>query len=119
MTMPRFGADGILTADQISDVAEHVLDLNHRATDAAAAARGAALFAENCAGCHGPNGEGDTAKGAKRLNNNIWLYGGDKATIVETITYARNGKMPVWSERLDPAAIKMLAVYVHSLGGGR
>jgi hypothetical protein len=25
----------------------------------------------------------------------------------------------VWKERLDEAAIKMVAIYVHSLGGGQ
>jgi cytochrome c oxidase cbb3-type subunit 3 len=27
--------------------------------------------------------------------------------------------MPVWAERLDPDTIKILTVYVHSLGGGQ
>jgi cytochrome c oxidase cbb3-type subunit 3 len=26
--------------------------------------------------------------------------------------------MPAWSERLDPATIKELSIYVHALGGG-
>jgi cytochrome c oxidase cbb3-type subunit 3 len=26
--------------------------------------------------------------------------------------------MPAWAGRLDPVTIKMLAAYVHSLGGG-
>ena len=26
--------------------------------------------------------------------------------------------MPAWGQRLDPVTIKMLAAYVHSLGGG-
>ena len=26
--------------------------------------------------------------------------------------------MPAWHGRLDPATIKMIAAYVHSLGGG-
>ena len=30
----------------------------------------------------------------------------------------RMGVMPAWGERLDPVTIKMLAAYVHSLGGG-
>lgn len=117
--MPRFGVDGILNPAQINDVAEYVLAFTRRSTDAAAAGRGAAVFAEHCASCHGPNGEGNIEVGSKRLDNNIWLYGGDKKTIVETITAARNGTMPAWSERLEPAIVKMLAVYVHSLGGGR
>ena len=31
----------------------------------------------------------------------------------------RMGVMPAWNSRLDEATIKMLALYVHSLGGGR
>ena len=41
------------------------------------------------------------------------------ASIVQTITYSRNGNMPAWTGRLDEATLKMLAIYVHSLGGGR
>ncbi|MFZ0694982.1 MAG: cytochrome C oxidase Cbb3, partial [Alphaproteobacteria bacterium] len=29
------------------------------------------------------------------------------------------GVMPAWVDRLPDATIKMLAVYVHSLGGGQ
>jgi cytochrome c oxidase cbb3-type subunit III len=117
--MPRFGADGVLTAPQIDDVAEYVLSLSGNSKDAAAAGRGAPVFAENCAVCHGEKGTGNQEVGAPNLTDRIWLYGGDKATIVQTITYSRNGNMPAWSERLDPATVKMLAVYVHSLGGGK
>ena len=117
--MPRFGADGILKPDQINDVAEYVLSLSGTSTDAAAAKRGAPIFAENCAVCHGEKGTGNKEVGAPNLTDRIWLYGGDKATVVQTITYARGGSMPAWSERLDPAIIKMLALYVHSLGGGQ
>ena len=117
--MPRFGADGILKPDQIDDVAEYVLSLSGTSTDAAAAKRGAPIFAENCAVCHGEKGTGNQEVGAPNLSDQIWLYGGDKATVVQTITYARAGSMPAWSERLDLATIKMLALYVHSLGGGQ
>jgi cytochrome c oxidase cbb3-type subunit 3 len=27
--------------------------------------------------------------------------------------------MPAWGQRLDPETLKILAVYVHSLGGGQ
>lgn len=117
--MPRFGADGMLKPEQINDVAEYVMSLSGTSTDAAAAARGAPIFAENCAVCHGPKGQGNQEVGAPNLSDKIWLYGGDKATIVETITYARSGSMPAWSERFDDTTIKMLTIYVHSLGGGR
>jgi cytochrome c oxidase cbb3-type subunit 3 len=44
-------------------------------------------------------------------------YGADKASILRTVTHGRGGVMPAWGQRLDPAVIKMLTVYIHSLGG--
>ena len=117
--MPRFGADNLLKPAQISDVADYVLSLSHQPAPADAVKRGSAVFAENCALCHGEKGTGNQEVGAKNLTDGIWIYGGDKATLVETITNARNGSMPAWGARLDPTTIKMLAVYVHSLGGGQ
>lgn len=116
--MPRFLADGLLKQAQVNDVAEHVLSLSGRATDQAAATRGAAIYAENCASCHGDKGLGNREFGAPNLADQVWLYGGDKASVVRSIAYARAGVMPSWGERLDPAVINMLTVYVHSLGGG-
>ena len=114
--MPRFGVDELLDKDQINDVADYVLSLSG---GAAAAGNGAEIFAENCAACHGESGEGNTEFGALRLSDAIWLYGGDKATVVETIANARRGVMPAWGGRLDEVTIKQLAVYIHSLGGGQ
>lgn len=116
--MPAFGADGMLEAAQIDDVAEFVLSLSDTAADPEATARGATLFEENCAACHGPDGEGMREMGAPRLNDAIWLYQGGKAAIVHQISRPSHGRMPAWSERLSPEAIKMLAIYVHGLGGG-
>ena len=117
--MPAFGELGMLTPEQVSDTAEYVLSLSGNAEDAEAAERGKELYALNCAACHGPAGEGNQALGAPNLADELWLYGGDKAAIVESITYSRSGMMPAWNERLDPATIKELAIYVHSLGGGQ
>ncbi|MCW5750554.1 MAG: cytochrome-c oxidase, cbb3-type subunit III [Alphaproteobacteria bacterium] len=116
--MPRYGADRILDQKQIGEVAEYVLSLSGRAEDAERAARGAQVFAEQCVACHGERGEGNRELGAPDLTNAIWLYGGDRRSIVETIYNARNGAMPAWEGRLDAATIKMLSVYVHALGGG-
>ncbi|MGE0664943.1 MAG: cytochrome-c oxidase, cbb3-type subunit III [Sphingomonadales bacterium] len=116
--MPAFGRDGILDGTQISDSAEYVRSLSRLSHDPAAAARGAKVFAEQCAVCHGANGGGDRSQGAPSLRDAIWLYGRDKATIVESITNARRGVMPAWGDKLDEATIKQLAVYIHSLGGG-
>jgi cytochrome c oxidase cbb3-type subunit 3 len=119
MQMPRFLADGVLTAAQIGDVADYVLSLSGAVHDAAAAARGQPLFVQNCAACHGEQGQGNPQAGAPRLTDKIWLYGGDRTTIIRTISYSRGGVMPNWGARLDDETIKELAVYVHSLGGGK
>lgn len=113
--MPSFGRDGILTAAQIDAVADHVLSLSGKARDNA---EGAAAFAANCAVCHGPEGKGGRQFGAPNLSDAIWLYGGSKADVVASVTNAHAGQMPAWGKRLDPVTIKMLAAYVHSLGGG-
>ena len=117
--MPRFGADGLLTREQIADVADYVLSLSGQPAAPEAVARGKAIFAESCAICHGADGKGNQELGAKNLADGIWLYGGDRATVIDTITNARNSSMPAWNARLDPTTIKMLAIYVHSLGGGQ
>ena len=118
MAMPRFGLDAILEPAQISDTAEYVLSLSGGSTDKDAAGRGQAIFAEQCAACHGENGKGNQEMGAPNLSDAIWLYGGSKATVMESIKTGRGGKMPAWANRLDPVTIKSLAVYVHGLGGG-
>ncbi len=116
--MPAFGADGILTPEQINDVAEYVLSLSGQTSDTEAAARGAPVFADNCAACHGDAGEGKQEFGAPRLTDAIALYVSDKASVVAQINKPRQGVMPAWNARLDEMTIKQLAIYVHSLGGG-
>jgi cytochrome c oxidase cbb3-type subunit 3 len=118
--MLAFGKDGILKPAEIVTVANYVRALSGLSTapgyDAAA---GKKLFADNCASCHGDAGKGNQEMGAPDLTDKIWLYGSDEATLVETITNGRAGVMPAWVGRLDPATVKALTVYVHSLGGGR
>jgi cytochrome c oxidase cbb3-type subunit 3 len=116
--MQAFGRDGILTGAQVSDLTDHVLALSGQAHDAAAAARGAPLFAQHCASCHGAEGRGDRAFGAPNLSDAIWLYGGGRAGIHASIHDGRGGVMPAWEGRLTEAQITALAVYVHALGGG-
>ena len=79
---------------------------------------GAMVYRENCAVCHGADGQGDREKGAPRLASRVHLYGDDRATVVAQVTSPRMGVMPAWHTRLDEATIKSLTLYVHSLGGG-
>ena len=114
--MPRFGADGLLTGAQVAAVTDYVLSLSGKAK---ATAEGAKIYEEQCVACHKAGGKGDQELGAPNLSDGIWLYGGNRDAIYRSIFYARNGSMPAWSGRLDEATLKMLAVYVHALGGGR
>jgi cytochrome c oxidase cbb3-type subunit 3 len=116
--MPAFGRDGILTAAQVQDVVSHVRVISGQDKPSGSSQRGAQIFTDNCAVCHGAGGEGNRMVGAPRLSDAIWLYGGDRATLTQTVTNARAGVMPAWGQRLDPVTVKMLAAYVHSLGGG-
>lgn len=114
--MPAF--DGVLNPGEIDAVIAHVRTISGQQKPNTASAKGAALFATNCVMCHGPDGKGIREFGAPNLTDQIWLYGGDKDTLRTTITKSRYGVMPRWNNRLDPVMIKMLAAFVHSLGGG-
>ena len=117
--MPAFGRDGLLTKEQIINVARYVRSLSGlEVAPGGDVAAGAKTFADNCVACHGDAGKGNRELGAPNLTDAVWLYGSDLGTIVTTITNSRGGSMPAWGERLDPTTIKALTVYVHSLGGG-
>ncbi len=117
-TMPAFGADGILEPAQVDDVVQYVLSLSGRATDEAAARRGGEIFQEQCAACHGEDGRGMREVGAPDLADDIWLYGGEPEQIRAQIWKPRHGVMPAWAGRLPEESLKMVAIYVHQLGGG-
>ena len=120
--MPAFGE--ILSKEEIAAVVEHVRAISGQEADAALAAAGETVYLDNCAACHGDAGEGNRDMGAPTLNDAIWLYGGDVATLKETVTNSRFGVMPAWSDVYHPAGglsaaeIHAVAAYVHQLGGG-
>jgi cytochrome c oxidase cbb3-type subunit 3 len=118
--VPFGGKDGVLKRDDIVTVANFVRSLSGLSVRAGIdLAAGKKIFAENCVSCHGDEGKGNKEFGAPNLADKIWLYGSDEAALIETISNGRSGVMPAWTGRLDPMTIKALAVYVHSLGGGR
>lgn len=116
--MPAFGTDEILDHTQIASAAEYVLKLSDQEHDVALAEQGAIVFEEQCSACHGETGLGDRELGAPSLADAIWLYGGDRKQIIAQISSPKSGVMPPWKARLGENAIKQLAIYVHSLGGG-
>jgi cytochrome c oxidase cbb3-type subunit 3 len=119
VTMPAFGRDGILKRPEIEAVSDYVRSLAGLPVDAKAdLAAGKKVFEASCANCHGATGKGNRELGAPNLTDSIWLYGPDRATIIESLWNGRGGIMPAWGSRLDDVTIKALAVYVHTFGGG-
>lgn len=110
--------DEILTDEEITSVVQYVVSLSGEPSDASVVPAGETVFLDNCAACHMDDGTGDIYGGAPNLTDAIWLYGGDEATLEETVRYARFGVMPSWIDRLSEADVAAVAVYVHQLGGG-
>ncbi|MEM9716268.1 MAG: cytochrome-c oxidase, cbb3-type subunit III [Pseudomonadota bacterium] len=110
--MTAFG--GILEPSEIETLADYVITW----ADHQGAADGAELFLDNCSSCHGEQAQGMVELGAPNLTDAIWLYGGDRESVIETITYSRFGVMPPWGQRLSEADVRAVSIYVHALGGG-
>ena len=118
--MPAFGKDGILKSEEVREVANYVRTLAGLTPEPGVnIAAGKKIFQDNCVACHGEDGKGNIEMGSANLTTKIWQYGSDLPDLVYTIANARNSTMPAWHNRLDPVTIKALAVYVHSLGGGK
>jgi cytochrome c oxidase cbb3-type subunit 3 len=117
--MPAFGHDGILKPDEITAVANHVMRLTKLPFDAALADKGTKIFADNCAACHGDNGEGKVDFGAPALTSQIWLYNRSLEAVVAQVNNPRMGVMPAWGDKLGPVKVKELAAYIVSLGGAK
>ena len=114
--MPAFGRDEILEGADLGPLVGYLRHLSGlEAAEVETVERGTALFAENCASCHGAEAKGDTTLGAPNLTDGYWIYGGDQRTLYKTLYDGRQGHMPHWSERLSPVQLKVLALYVHSL----
>ena len=82
------------------------------AQNAGAVERGAAIYAANCTGCHGSNGEG--LSGAN-LTDAYWIHGSNPTDIYTTIHVGVGTKgMPAWGGALG-AQVKDVVAYVLSL----
>lgn len=116
--MPAFGRDELLEKDEIDQVVNFVMSLSGDAQDPAQVDAGAVVFEDNCSSCHMEDGTGDRDQGAPNLVDAIWLYGGDYASLSQTVNNARYGVMPAWNSRLTEAQVRAVSAYVHQLGGG-
>ena len=129
--MPAFGP--VLKPEQLDDVAEYVLTLSNEAQPSEASARGKEIFQGQVGGCyycHGADAKGLPSQGSANLTDKIWAIVNipalktpqDKHAALKT--FIANGVnntrvMPAWKDRLSPTDIKLLAVYVHQLGGAQ
>ncbi len=111
--MPPLGA--ALGGEGAKDTANYVRSLSGLTSDSIRSSRGKALFAQNCAACHGAEGKGNPALGAPNLTDKVWLYGSTEPVIIETITRGRNNVMPANKDFLGEARVHILAAYVYGL----
>lgn len=93
------------------------MDIPTLSRDAEAMAAARNLFGNNCATCHGSDARG--AVGFPNLTDGDWLYGGDPATLEQTIRDGRYGVMPPWGEALGASGVEEVIAYVLSLSGTR
>jgi cytochrome c oxidase cbb3-type subunit 3 len=110
--MAAYGRDELLEKREINNVVDYVLSLSAQNHDSEAAANGALVFEDNCASCHADGGIGGLENGAPSLTDDVWIYGGSRENIRETLQNGRAGVMPAWSARLSAEEIRMLTLYV-------
>lgn len=115
--MPAWQAQ--LGEDGVKAVSEYVLSLSGQTgqtgLNASWVAEGEKLFKSNCVACHGADGKGNQGIGSANLTDSIWLYGGDRASVRQTIRFGRAGQMPAWEKQLGEQRINLLAAYVYSV----
>jgi cytochrome c oxidase cbb3-type subunit III len=114
-----YGDGRFLTDEEIAEVVEYVLTLSGQPADAAKAGRGDVLFHDgakgNCNDCHGDDGAGIDALGSSNLTQKrLYLYGSDRASILESIVKGRRGVMPAFIGKLKPEDLKAVSVFTFS-----
>jgi hypothetical protein len=114
------GLCGYASSRLKSAVVQHVQIAVRQAQAHACSARWCCSVRGQLRPCHGPDGKGVRAFGAPNLTDGIWLYGGDSSSLYrQTITLQPPGRHAALGRQSSiRLTIKMLAAYVHSLGGG-
>ena len=111
--MMAYGRDQILPRADIEKVVSYVQSLSGtKDSSPETLDAGKKLFADNCASCHGGNAKGNTELGAPDLTDNIWIYGGDRQSLMNTLWNGRQGHMPSWENRLSSVDRKIQALYL-------
>ena len=104
----------LLGEQGIREVSSYVLKLSGRRVNALEAQAGKQHYTM-CIACHGADGKGSYTLGAPNLSDKIWLYGGSRKAVEETISNGRSGVMPPWAEVLGEDKVHLIAAFVYSL----
>ena len=104
----------ILGEQGVKEVATYVLKLSGRRVNSVDAQKGKERFAM-CAACHGADGKGMHAVGAPNLTDKVWLYGGSRKAVEDSVRNGRNGVMPAWEEVLGEDKVHLITAFVYSL----
>jgi len=110
--MPALGA--VAGAEGTELIIDWLLEEIPAGSEQEAAARNKFLTA-SCAGCHGPEGTGNPMLGAPNLRDGIWLHGGDREDLRETINNGRVNQMPAQLDLIGEDRVKLVTAYVLSL----
>ncbi len=71
---------------------------------------GATIYKNNCASCHGANGEGVAI--FPSLVDDEWLYGDSPADVAKATSEGTSKGMPGFSDELSEEQIRQLTVYI-------
>ena len=114
--MPALVRSGQISAEDARDVVEMLESLAGVSHDSQMAERGRAVYygKGNCFDCHAADARGVTDYGAPALTGPIWLYGGDRPTLYQSVLNGRHGICPAWIDKLTPLQIRSLTLYLVS-----
>ncbi|MBC3540108.1 c-type cytochrome [Rufibacter sediminis] len=86
-------------------------------TEAPKLEAGKAAFVQNCAACHGAEGQGVVGP---NLTDEFWLHGGDVNDVYKTIKYGVTSKgMVAWQKKLSDDQILEVSSYILSIQGSK
>lgn len=114
--MPPFGA--ALSPEALNALLDFVPHWSDPTLSAEKREAGMKQFMITCAACHGPDGKGNQVIGSPNLTDDIWLFGGTREQVRETITNGRHARMPAHENILSADEIRVVASYVYGLSHG-
>lgn len=76
--------------------------------------KGAGIFANKCAPCHGNDAQGVVGP---NLNDKFWIYGGTNKDIYESLMSGRPNGMPAWEKDIGKEKVVWAVAFVNSIRG--